>query len=181
VTMHSETLITQYDQCFTAGHFKKLPSGYIFASSLTYTALQMAKSLKGAAAVSKLAATLLEVAAPLRLLVPTPSAATAMTSQSVEMSPCTSLPGGPTGAPELPLPPQAKSSIYDPPSGKYRKPGARKQFGPRGRGVFWPRMPCLRCGCPWWLGEDWDAECVRRQAQFLPHGPNTNQDSSSGA
>lgn len=25
----------------------------------------------------------------------------------------------------------------------------------------WPRMPCLRCGCPWWLGEDWDARCAR--------------------
>lgn len=22
-------------------------------------------------------------------------------------------------------------------------------------------MPCLQCGCPWWLGEDWDACCVR--------------------
>ncbi len=22
-------------------------------------------------------------------------------------------------------------------------------------------MPCLRCGCPWWLGEDWDAKCAR--------------------
>lgn len=22
-------------------------------------------------------------------------------------------------------------------------------------------MPCLRCGCPWWLGEDWDAKCGR--------------------
>ncbi|GLI65239.1 hypothetical protein VaNZ11_008724, partial [Volvox africanus] len=126
-----------------------------------YVDMKMAKSFKGVAAVSKLAATLLEVAAPLPLLVPTPSAASAMTSQSVEMSPCSSLPGGSTGASELSLPPQARSSIYDPPSGKYGKPGARKQFGPRGRGVFWPRMPCLRCGCPWWLGEDWDAECVR--------------------
>lgn len=24
-----------------------------------------------------------------------------------------------------------------------------------------PKMPCLRCGCPWWLGEDWDAKCAR--------------------
>lgn len=47
------------------------------------------------------------------------------------------------------------------PAGKYAKPGTYKQFGPRGRGVYWPRMPCLRCGCPWWLGEDWDAECIR--------------------
>jgi hypothetical protein len=27
--------------------------------------------------------------------------------------------------------------------------------------VYWPRMPCLECGCPWWFGEDWDAECGR--------------------
>ncbi|KAF6262136.1 CobW/HypB/UreG, nucleotide-binding domain-containing protein [Scenedesmus sp. NREL 46B-D3] len=27
--------------------------------------------------------------------------------------------------------------------------------------VYWPRMPCLACGCPWWLGEDWDAACAR--------------------
>ena len=26
-----------------------------------------------------------------------------------------------------------------------------------GVGIYWPRMPCLQCGCPWWLGEDWDA------------------------
>ena len=22
-------------------------------------------------------------------------------------------------------------------------------------------MPCLQCGCPWWSGEDWDAQCAR--------------------
>ena len=22
-------------------------------------------------------------------------------------------------------------------------------------------MPCLRCGCPWYSGEDWDAVCMR--------------------
>jgi hypothetical protein len=27
--------------------------------------------------------------------------------------------------------------------------------------VYWPRMPCLSCGCPYWLGEDWDATCAR--------------------
>jgi hypothetical protein len=21
-------------------------------------------------------------------------------------------------------------------------------------------MPCLECGSPWWLGDDWDAECA---------------------
>ncbi len=24
-----------------------------------------------------------------------------------------------------------------------------------------PKMPCLRCGCPWYSGEDWDALCMR--------------------
>ncbi|GIM03944.1 hypothetical protein Vretimale_8602, partial [Volvox reticuliferus] len=131
-----------------------------------YADMKMARSLKGAAAVSKLAAALLEVAAPLPLpsagaAAAAAAAVAAMTSQSVEMSPSASSQGGPAGASEPPLLSQVQSSIYDPPSGKYGKPGARKQFGPRGRGVFWPRMPCLRCGCPWWLGEDWDAECVR--------------------
>ena len=34
-----------------------------------------------------------------------------------------------------------------------------KQF-PEGTGHFWPKMPCLECGSPWWLGDDWDAECA---------------------
>ena len=34
-----------------------------------------------------------------------------------------------------------------------------KQF-PEGTGHFWPKMPCLDCGSPWWLGDDWDAECA---------------------
>ncbi|KAF5835735.1 hypothetical protein DUNSADRAFT_6961 [Dunaliella salina] len=53
------------------------------------------------------------------------------------------------------------SSIWDPPIGKLAKPGATRSFPGKGRGVFWPRMPCLRCGCPWWQGEDWDAKCMR--------------------
>ena len=24
-----------------------------------------------------------------------------------------------------------------------------------------PKMPCLRCGCAWYNGEDWDAVCMR--------------------
>ena len=34
-----------------------------------------------------------------------------------------------------------------------------KQF-PNGTGHFYPKMPCLECGSPWWLGDDWDAECA---------------------
>ena len=26
---------------------------------------------------------------------------------------------------------------------------------------FFPKMPCLRCGCPWWSSEGWDGRCVR--------------------
>jgi G3E family GTPase len=25
---------------------------------------------------------------------------------------------------------------------------------------FWPKMPCLSCGAPWWHGDDWDASCA---------------------
>jgi hypothetical protein len=52
---------------------------------------------------------------------------------------------------------------WDPPSGKAAKAGAKRKMGP-GKGttaIYWPRMPCLSCGCPWWLGEDWDARCAR--------------------
>ena len=34
-----------------------------------------------------------------------------------------------------------------------------RQF-PDGKGHFWPKMPCLECGSPWWLGDDWDATCA---------------------
>lgn len=54
-----------------------------------------------------------------------------------------------------------RASVYDPPHGSARRPGTCKPFSGKGEAVYWPRMPCLRCGCPWWLGEDWDALCVR--------------------
>ena len=54
-----------------------------------------------------------------------------------------------------------KRSQFDPPEGNARRQGTSKVFAGKGEAVFWPRMPCLRCGCPWWLGEDWDALCVR--------------------
>lgn len=53
------------------------------------------------------------------------------------------------------------SGRWDPPTGKQGKAGAEKMFPGIGKGIFWPKMPCLRCGCPWWLGEDWDAKCCR--------------------
>jgi G3E family GTPase len=52
--------------------------------------------------------------------------------------------------------------IWDPPQGKLARPGARRNLpGKTQPAIFWPRMPCLRCGSPWWLGEDWDARCAR--------------------
>lgn len=54
-----------------------------------------------------------------------------------------------------------KTTAFDPPEGSARRPGTSKVFSGKGEAVYWPRMPCLRCGCPWWLGEDWDALCVR--------------------
>lgn len=51
-----------------------------------------------------------------------------------------------------------RDTTFDPPQ-TAAKPGAKKQL-PLGVGIYWPRMPCLRCGCPWWLGEDWDARCA---------------------
>ena len=46
----------------------------------------------------------------------------------------------------------------------FELPAAKGSSGRRGRrvtGVYWPKMTCLQCGCPWWSGEDWDAVCVR--------------------
>ena len=31
---------------------------------------------------------------------------------------------------------------------------------PEGAGCFYPKMPCLECGSPWWVGDDWDALCA---------------------
>lgn len=55
----------------------------------------------------------------------------------------------------------SRSTEWDPPAGALAKPGAKRMFPGRGRGIYWPRMPCLHCGCPWWQGEDWDAQCMR--------------------
>ena len=51
--------------------------------------------------------------------------------------------------------------MYDPPGGKFARPGATKCL-PDGRTVhFFPKMPCLRCGCPWWSSDDWNGRCIR--------------------
>lgn len=82
---------------------------------------------------------------------------------------CSSVPAAAPATPSTAHPPEAsgktssarKASVYDPPEGHAKRPGTYKAFAGKGQAVYWPRMPCLRCGCPWWLGEDWDALCVR--------------------
>jgi hypothetical protein len=54
-----------------------------------------------------------------------------------------------------------QGGVYDPPVGKYARPGMVKKL-PDGRSAhFFPRMPCLKCGCPWWTSDEWNGRCVR--------------------
>lgn len=53
------------------------------------------------------------------------------------------------------------TSIYDPPQGKQNRSGTTK-LTPDGNLVhYFPKMPCLKCGNPWWTSDDWDALCIR--------------------
>lgn len=52
-------------------------------------------------------------------------------------------------------------SVYDPPTGKYAKPGFIKKLSSGGEAHFFPKMPCLRCGCPWWTSDEWHGKCIR--------------------
>ena len=56
---------------------------------------------------------------------------------------------------------QRAPSDFDPPSGKFSRPGATKKMADGRTGTFFPKMPCLRCGCPWWSSDDWNAKCLR--------------------
>lgn len=55
----------------------------------------------------------------------------------------------------------ASGNEWNPPHAKYAKPGGTKRFKNGHLGFFFPKMPCLRCGCPWWSSEEWDARCLR--------------------
>ena len=79
--------------------------------------------------------------------------------------------GGAGGVAGLPRATAAPSSFSRGLGGKvgvrraeaFRGPGAdgrETRAFPEGTGHFWARMPCLECGSPWWLGEDWDAACA---------------------
>lgn len=52
-------------------------------------------------------------------------------------------------------------SEYDPPKGKYAKPGLVKKRANGEEAHFFPKMPCLRCGCPWWTSDEWHGKCIR--------------------
>lgn len=64
------------------------------------------------------------------------------------------------GTPAKDLANAAQQVDYNPPC-KGGKNVRRKFQG--GIAEYYPKMPCLQCGCPWWLGDDWDAQCVRCQ------------------
>eukprot|EP00890_Picochlorum_soloecismus_P003196 jgi/Picsp_1/3878/NSC_01390-R1_cobalamin synthesis protein p47k len=50
--------------------------------------------------------------------------------------------------------------LYDPP--KNSAGSKATKLSKDGKIVhFFPKMPCLRCGCPWWSSDDWDARCIR--------------------
>lgn len=37
-------------------------------------------------------------------------------------------------------------------------------------GHYFPDMPCLECGSPWWFGEDWDSKCSNCGADDRTYG-----------
>ncbi|CAD7698707.1 unnamed protein product [Ostreobium quekettii] len=57
-----------------------------------------------------------------------------------------------TGSDVQAMPPAESTSVWDPPTGKQAKSGVSRKFDKKGVATFWPKMPCLKCGCPWWLG-----------------------------
>lgn len=57
--------------------------------------------------------------------------------------------------------PQRRPSQFDPPTGKFARAGATKRMSDGRTGHFFPKMPCLRCGCPWWSSDEWNAKCLR--------------------
>lgn len=71
----------------------------------------------------------------------------------------------PAGSSQQPLAPQAQQhrapSQFDPPTGKFARAGATKRMSDGRTGHFFPKMPCLRCGCPWWSSDEWNAKCLR--------------------
>lgn len=68
----------------------------------------------------------------------------------------------------------AQGSLYDPPQGKQNRSGATK-LTPDGKLVhYFPHMPCLKCGNPWWSSDEWDANCIRCRWDCLKGGYDDN-------
>jgi hypothetical protein len=69
---------------------------------------------------------------------------------------------------------QQETSLYDPPQGKQNRSGTTK-LTPDGKMIhYFPNMPCLKCGNPWWSSDDWDAVCVRCRWDCLTGGYDDN-------
>ena len=130
-----------------------------------YRSMKIAKRVVGAD-VSRLRAALdappEELAVAPTAPVPAPAAAAAaVLTPSVATGAGTGKAAGGGKGEEAGPAPVVDDGPYALPVGKFGKAGAIRVM-PGGRtGHFWPKMPCLRCGCPWWLGEDWDARCAR--------------------
>jgi hypothetical protein len=43
----------------------------------------------------------------------------------------------------------------------FQPPAHTKELAAGRRAWFYADIPCLRCGCPWWLGEGWEVPCAR--------------------
>ncbi|KDD76538.1 hypothetical protein H632_c190p1 [Helicosporidium sp. ATCC 50920] len=56
---------------------------------------------------------------------------------------------------------QGAPQPFAPPEGKFARPGATQVLSSGMVAHFFPKMPCLRCGCPWWSTDDWDGRCIR--------------------
>ena len=68
----------------------------------------------------------------------------------------------------------SEPSLYDPPKGKQNRSGSTKLTSDGKIVHYFPNMPCLRCGNPWWTSDDWDALCIRCKWNCLTGGYDDN-------
>lgn len=148
----------------TAGHIDIATSkaNRVLAGALKVTKLPMCHMYRDMALVCKTsAAEPDELAAALaKLRVNAGAGAAADASLAAGSGSASAAAGPPAAAAAAPAAQAPEPSIWDPPVGKFARSGAVRQFD-KGLGQLYPKMPCLRCGCPWWLGDGWDAACAR--------------------
>jgi len=60
-------------------------------------------------------------------------------------------------------------AAFDVPSGEECESNS-KMFDDGVVGHYFPEMPCLACGAPWWLGEDWNSRCANCGADDRCYG-----------